>query len=108
MEQELTSYEKWDRAKTLVLESLYKPDDRLRGCAHNQQCYNDLIQIRDQVIEYVQNMSNPRKFIDEGKSIPTLPEYPVATESYVESKSYEYAADITMRDIVRFQRGSSL
>ena len=53
-------------------------------------------------------MSNPRKYIDEGKSIPTLPEYPVATESYVESKSYEYAADITLTDIARFQRGSSL
>ena len=53
-------------------------------------------------------MSNPRKFIDEGKSIPTLPEHPVATESFVESKSYEYAADVTLSDIARFQRGSSL
>ena len=47
-------------------------------------------------------------FIDEGKSIPTLPEYPVDIDSYVESKSYEYAADITLSDIAKFQRGSSL
>ena len=54
-------------------------------------------------------MSNPRKFIDERAQIPgKLPEYPVATDSFVESKSYEYAADITMSDIAKFQRGSSL
>jgi hypothetical protein len=105
---EPTSYEKWDRAKSILIESLYKPDHSLRSCAHNQHCYDDMIQIRDQLIQYVEAMSNPRKFVDEGKSIPTLPEYPVATESYVESKSYEYAADITLTDIARFQRGSSL
>ena len=105
---EPTSYEKWDRAKSILLESLYKPDHHLRSCAHNQHCYDDMIQIRDQLIQYVEAMSNPRKFVDEGKSIPTLPEHPVATESFVESKSYEYAADITLSDIARFQRGNSL
>ena len=59
------SHESWDPAKTLLLESLYKPDDRLRGCAHNQECYDDLLLLRDQVIEYVQGMSNPRKYIDD-------------------------------------------
>ena len=51
------------------------------------------MEIRDQIIEYVQNMSNPRPYVDPD---PTAP------------KSFEYAADITMRDIRRFQRGSSL
>jgi len=60
-----TSYEKWDRAKSIVLESLLKPDSALRMCAHNQDCYEDVLQLRDQVIEYVQNMSNPRKFIED-------------------------------------------
>ena len=101
-------YESWDRAKTLLLESLHKPDHALRACAHNQHCYDDMIILRDQLIEYVENMSNPRKFIDEGKSIPTLPEYPVDIDSYVESKSYEYAAHVTLTDIAKFQRGSSL
>ena len=108
MSTEPTSYEKWDRAKTLVLESLHKPDDRLRGCAHNQRCYYEMIEIRNQVIEMVQNMSNPRPFVDERPQIPTLPEYPVDTESYIESKEYSYAADITLTDIAKFQRGSSL
>ena len=54
-----TKQEKWDRGKTLMLESLHKPDDRLRGCAHNQQCYHELMEIRDQVIELVREMPNP-------------------------------------------------
>ena len=54
-----TKQEKWDRGKTLMLESLHKPDDRLRGCAHNQQCYHELMEIRDQVIELVKHMMNP-------------------------------------------------
>ena len=54
-----TKQEKWDRGKTLFLESVYKPDDRLRGCAHNQKCYNELMEIRDQVIEMVREMHNP-------------------------------------------------
>jgi len=108
MSTEPSQYEKWDRAKTLVLESLHKPDDRLRGCAHNQQCYYEMIEIRNQVIEMVQNMSNPRPFVDERPQIPTLAENTVPVESYVESKSYEYAADITLKDIAKFQRGSAL
>lgn len=103
-----TKQEKWERGKTLMLESLHKPDDRLRGCAHNQKCYHELIEIREQVIEMVQKMSNPRPFVDERAQIPTLTENTVPVESYVESKSFEYAADITLKDIARFQRGTSL
>ena len=51
--------EKWDRGKTLMLESLHKPDDRLRGCAHNQECYHELLEIREQVIEIVRGLENP-------------------------------------------------
>ena len=108
MSTEPSHYEKWERGKTLMLESLHKPDDRLRGCAHNQQCYYELLEIREKVIEMVQNMSNPRPFIDERPQIPTLAENTVPVDSYVQSKSYSYAADITLKDITRFQRGSSL
>ena len=54
-----TKQEKWERGKTLMLESLHKPDDRLRGCSHNQECYHELMEIRDQVIEMVREMPNP-------------------------------------------------
>ena len=57
--QEKTQADKWDRARTLLLESLYKPDTKLRGCAYNQDCFNELIAIRDEVIEYVRSLDNP-------------------------------------------------
>ena len=51
--------EKWDRGRTLLLESLYKPDTKLRGCAYNQGCYDEMIELRDSVIEYVKSLPNP-------------------------------------------------
>tara|TARA_B100000902_G_C27298831_1_gene911608 strand:- start:147 stop:374 length:228 start_codon:yes stop_codon:yes gene_type:complete len=48
-----TKKDKRDRAISLFLESVYKPDDSLRGCAHNQKCYHELMEIRDEVILYV-------------------------------------------------------
>ena len=57
----MTEQEKWDRGRTLLLESLYKPDDKLRGCAFNQGCKDELLSIRDQVIEMVREMENPHK-----------------------------------------------
>ena len=52
-------FEKWDRAKSLLLESLYKPDVALRSCSHNQQCFHEKISLRDQTIEYVRSLPNP-------------------------------------------------
>ena len=54
-----TKPEKWERGKTLFLESVHKPDHELRGCAHNQQCFHELMEIRDQVIELVRDLPNP-------------------------------------------------
>ena len=51
--------EKWDRAKSLLLESLYKPDSALRSCSHNQHCFDEMMELRDQVIDYVIAMENP-------------------------------------------------
>ena len=51
--------DKWDRGKTLLLESLYKPDPKLRGCAYNQGCYDEMLELRDEVINYVRGLVNP-------------------------------------------------
>ena len=59
--EEETKKEKWDRGRTLFLESLLKPDSALRGCAHNQKCFNELMEIRDDIIEYVKGLPNPHK-----------------------------------------------
>ena len=48
--------DKWDRGRTLLLESLYKPDTKLRGCAYNQGCYEDLMEIREHVLEYLRTL----------------------------------------------------
>ena len=55
----MNDIEKWDRAKTLLLESLYKPDSKLRGCAYNQECYDQMMELRDHVIGIVKLMDNP-------------------------------------------------
>ena len=55
-----TSFEKWDRAKSLFLESLYKPDNELRSCAHNQKCYNEMMELREDVVDMVRNIKNPK------------------------------------------------
>ena len=57
------AFESWDRARTLLLESLHKPDHHLRACAHNQHCIDDLMMLKDQCIEYVQSMVNPRPYV---------------------------------------------
>tara|TARA_Y100001937_G_scaffold55553_1_gene76534 strand:- start:265 stop:486 length:222 start_codon:yes stop_codon:yes gene_type:complete len=54
-----TPLEKWDRARDLLIESLYKPDDALRSCSHNQNCFNEMIALRDEIIDYVRGLSNP-------------------------------------------------
>ena len=51
--------EKWDRARDLLLESLYKPDDSLRSCSHNQHCFDEMLALRDDVIDYVIKLENP-------------------------------------------------
>ena len=41
---------------TLFMESVLKPDARLRQCARNQECYDELMEIRQDVLEYLKEM----------------------------------------------------
>ena len=45
--------DKWNCGLDLFIESVYKPDQELRQCAHNQKCYNELMSIRDHVLSYL-------------------------------------------------------
>ena len=47
---------KWNRGLDIFIESVHKPDDKLRSCAHNQNCYNELMWIREHVLEYLQSL----------------------------------------------------
>ena len=43
-------------ALTLFEESVLKPDNKLRQCARNQQCYDELMQVRADVLEYLKTL----------------------------------------------------
>ena len=45
--------EKYQRALDLYIESIHKPETSLRACAHNQKCFNELMDVRQRVLEYV-------------------------------------------------------
>ena len=47
---------KYDRALYLFTESVMKPDHDLRGCAHNQGCYDELMEIREHVLKYLKTL----------------------------------------------------
>ncbi len=47
---------KWNRGLDLFIESVYKPDHELRQCSHNQKCYNELMAVRENVLEYLKTL----------------------------------------------------
>ena len=51
-----TPSQNYDRALALFTESVLKPDHDLRGCAHNQNCYDELMEIREHVLEYLKTL----------------------------------------------------
>ena len=51
-----TPSQKYERALDLFTESVLKPDHDLRGCAHNQVCYDELMEIREHVLKYLKTL----------------------------------------------------
>ena len=41
---------------TLFEESVLKPDHKLRQCARNQNCYDELMEVREQVLEFLSDL----------------------------------------------------
>ena len=50
--------EKRRDALGLFYESVLKPDHQLRECAHNQECYHELMEWRSEIIEYLDGRRN--------------------------------------------------
>lgn len=50
----MNKQEKRNRALGLFVESVLKPDNELRQCAHNQECYHELMEWREEVLQYLQ------------------------------------------------------
>jgi len=51
-----TPSQKYERALDLFTESVLKPDHDLRGCAHNQGCFDELLEIREHVLKYLKTL----------------------------------------------------
>jgi len=48
--------DKWNRGLDLFVESVLKPDPSLRQCAHNQRCYHELMDVRQDVLKYLNSL----------------------------------------------------
>ena len=51
-------HEKRRDALGLCYESVLKPDHQLRQCAHNQECFHELMEWRDEIIHYLDERRN--------------------------------------------------
>ena len=47
--------DKWNRGLDIFIESVINPDSALRQCAHNQRCYHELMDVRQDVLEYLKS-----------------------------------------------------
>lgn len=47
---------KWNRGLDLFIESVHRPDHQLRELAHEQLCYNELMAVREHVLEYLKTI----------------------------------------------------
>ena len=81
---------KYDRALYLFTESVMKPDHDLRGCAHNQGCYDELMEIREHVLEYLKTLKEVthHTYPDESDEIETAKLIEVKDKIAVESKPF--------------------
>jgi len=48
--------DKWNRGLDIFIESVHKPDPALRQCAHNQKCYHELMDVRENVLNYLRRL----------------------------------------------------
>ena len=85
-----TASQKYDRALSLFTESVMKPDHDLRGCAHNQGCYDQLMEIREHVIEYLKTLKEVTHHTnaDESDELETAKLIAAKDKSDVESLPY--------------------
>ena len=90
IDTEETSAEKYQRALDLFTESVLKPDHSLRGCAYNQGCYEDLMQIREHVLEYLKTLKEVthHTYADESYELETAKLIEVKDRIAVESKPF--------------------
>ena len=50
--------DKWNRGLDLFIESVLKPDPELRQYAHEEECYHELMEWRQEIITYLDQRRN--------------------------------------------------
>ena len=99
-----TSTQKYERALDLFTESVMKPDHDLRGCAHNQGCYEQLMEIREHVLEYLKSLKKPTQLLSSTIQELEYTEYQYWNgevpddqfEEYLNKYGYEYTPTVTV------------
>ena len=79
---------KYDRALSLFTESVMKPDHDLRGCAHNQGCYEQLMEIRQHVLEYLKTLKEVTHHTNADESDEIETEKLIETKRVYTEKEY--------------------
>ena len=85
-----TPTQRYQRALDLFTESVMKPDSDLRGCAHNQDCFNELMEIREHVLEYLKTLKEitHHTHADESDELETEKLIEVKDKIAIESKPF--------------------
>ena len=83
-----TSTQKYERALDLFTESVLKPDHDLRGCAHNQGCYEQLMEIRQHVLEYLKTLKEVTHHTNADESDEIETEKLIETKRVYTEKEY--------------------
>ena len=79
---------KYDRALSLFTESVMKPDHDLRGCAHNQGCYEQLMEIRQHVLDYLKTLKEVTHHTNADESDEIETEKLIKTKRVYTEKEY--------------------
>ena len=79
---------KYQRALDLFTESVLKPDHDLRGCAHNQGCYEQLMEIREHVLEYLKTLKEVTHHTNADESDEIETEKLIQTKRVYTEKEY--------------------
>ena len=79
---------KYDRALSLFTESVLKPDHDLRGCAHNQGCYEQLMEIRQHVLDYLKPLKEVTHHTNADESDEIETEKLIKTKRVYTEKEY--------------------
>ena len=86
-----TSTQKYERGKNhwiLFTESVLKPDHDLRGCAHNQGCYEQLMEIRQHVLDYLKTLKEVTHHTNADESDEIETEKLIETKRVYTEKEY--------------------